>query len=225
MAVLRCPHNSARPRRRPDGSFGHPASNVPEAAASELELWLNFEAMNKEVLVERPLPGKQHEESACLSGVPAGNAGLSDRVQRLEPGIEQDHRKRPCTRCPWDRRADLTEFSDKDMDMLRQANGRPAAMAPMNAPIVSCHQDQPGTAHAWRWCAGFLAVVGNHHLGVRLAITMEALPPEVVQAGADWPELFADLDELLAVRARQLGVLASPQEGAAPGQTDIHMPN
>lgn len=97
------------------------------------------------------------------------------------------------------------------MDMLRRASGRPAAEAPVSAPIVSCHRDQPGTAHAWRWYAGFLAAVGEHHLGVRLAIAMEALPPEAVRAPAHWPELYADLDALLAARARHLGAPAPPR--------------
>ena len=72
----------------------------------------------------------------------------------------------------------ILEFSDEDMDMLRRANGCPGAEAPVNAPIVACHRDQPSTAHPLRWCAGFLAVVGEQHLGIRLALAFEALPPQ-----------------------------------------------
>ncbi|WP_100112514.1 DUF6283 family protein [Streptomyces alboflavus] len=122
----------------------------------------------------------------------------------LKPGIERDHRKRPCTKCPWLTRTDLTEFTEADMEMLQEANGRRGAEAPLNAPIVACHRDQPGTTHAWRWCAGFLAVVGEQHLGVRLALAMDALPPQAVNPPADWPDMYPDLDALLTARAAQL---------------------
>ncbi|MFE9679203.1 DUF6283 family protein [Streptomyces sp. NPDC006259] len=149
-------------------------------------------------------------------------SGLSTRTFPLETGVERDHRKRPCTKCPWLTSTDLTEFSDEDMDMLRRAHGRPGAEAPVDAPIVACHRDQPGTAHAMRWCAGFLAVVGEQRLGVRLALAFEALPPQAVNPPASWPELYPDLDALVAARAEQLG-LPSPatacEEGDSEAQT------
>lgn len=143
------------------------------------------------------------DEAEHVPAVAAG-AELSARSVLLEPGREREHRKRPCTKCPWLTSTDLTEFSDEDMDMLRQANGRPGAEAPVGAPIVACHRDQPGTAHAMRWCAGFLAVVGEQHLGVRLALAFGALPPQAVRPPARWPQLYRDLDALIAARAEQL---------------------
>lgn len=170
--------------------------------------------------MNRPSPRDELNEAGH---VPASTAeigppsGLSARTFPLEPGVERDHRKLPCTKCPWLTSTDLTEFSDEDMDMLRRANGRPGAEAPLDAPIVACHRDQPGTAHAMRWCAGFLAVVGEQHLGVRLALAFEALPPQAVSPPASWPELYPDLDALVAARAEQLcprAPSAACEEGA-----------
>ncbi|MFM9462804.1 DUF6283 family protein [Streptomyces scabiei] len=175
--------------------------------------------------MNRPSPRDELNEAGH---VPASTAeigppsGLNARPFPLEPGVERDHRKLPCTKCPWLTSTDLTEFSDKDMDMLRRANGRPGVEAPVNAPIVACHRDQPGTAHAMRWCAGFLAVVGEQHLGVRLALAFEALPPQAVSPRASWPELYPDLDTLVAARAEQLGLpapSAACEEGAGEAQT------
>jgi hypothetical protein len=172
--------------------------------------------------VNRPSPLDELNEA---EHVPAATteteapSGLSTRTFPLEPGAERDHRKRPCTKCPWLTSTDLTEFSDEDMDMLRRANGRPGAEAPVDAPIVACHRDQPGTAHAMRWCAGFLAVVGEQHLGIRLALAFEALPPQAVNPPASWPELYPDLDALVAARADQLG-LPSPAAACEEGDSE-----
>lgn len=42
--------------------------------------------------------------------------------------------------------------------------------------MMACHRDQPGTAHPMRLCAGWLAVVGRDHLGVRLKILAGSCP-------------------------------------------------
>ncbi|MFF9076228.1 DUF6283 family protein [Streptomyces sp. NPDC014872] len=161
-----------------------------------------------------------HVQAAATGTEPASQ--LSARTFSLEPGVERDHRKLPCTRCPWLTSTDLTEFSDEDMDMLRRANGCPGAEAPVNAPIVACHRDQPSTAHPLRWCAGFLAVVGEQHLGIRLALAFEALPPQAVNPPASWPELYPDLDALIAARAEQLG-LPAPSAACKVGADEPHI--
>jgi hypothetical protein len=70
--------------------------------------------------------------------------------------------------------------------------------------VVACHLDQPGTAHAYRWCAGWLATVGGYHLAIRLALAFDILPGHAVKPRSNWPRLYASLDALLAARAEQL---------------------
>ncbi|KNB52882.1 DUF6283 family protein [Streptomyces caatingaensis] len=119
-------------------------------------------------------------------------------------GEARDHRNYPCVRCPWRRDVDLAEFSDGDMETLRRANGRSGAEAPRDAPVVACHLDKPGTSHAYRWCAGWLAVAGPYHLSIRLAVLFESLPGGALAPRPGWPRLYASLEELLKARARQL---------------------
>jgi hypothetical protein len=47
-------------------------------------------------------------------------------------------------------------------------------------------------------CAGWLAVAGYGHLGVRLAVAMGRLPAGALEPGEDWPGLYASYDELAA---------------------------
>lgn len=71
--------------------------------------------------------------------------------------------------------------------------------------MVACHLDQPGTPHAYRWCAGWLATVGEYHLAIRLALAFDILAGHAVKPRSNWPRLYASLDALLAARAEQLG--------------------
>lgn len=71
--------------------------------------------------------------------------------------------------------------------MLRRANGGPGAEAPLDAPLVGCHLDLPDTAHPFRWCAGWLATVGEYHLAIRLAVAFEALPGAAANGGLPRP--------------------------------------
>ena len=115
----------------------------------------------------------------------------------------EPHRTQPCRQCPWRRDADLTAFTDADMAKLANANGSTGAEADTSAPAMSCHLDQPDTTQPMRLCAGWLAVVGRHHLAIRMAMLAGKLPPEAVTPSADWPPLHPSLEELLDERARQ----------------------
>ncbi|WP_284740261.1 DUF6283 family protein [Amycolatopsis sp. RTGN1] len=115
----------------------------------------------------------------------------------------EPHRAQPCRQCPWRQDADLTAFSEADMIKLANANGSPGAEAATTAPAMSCHLDQPDTTHPMRLCAGWLAVVGRHHLSIRMALLAGTLPPTAVTADADWPALHPSLDDLVAELARQ----------------------
>lgn len=133
-------------------------------------------------------------------------------------GVSPDScRTRPCVQCPWRAHADLTLFSEEDMAKLARANGSPGGEAAPSAPAMACHLDQPGTAHAMRFCAGWLAVVGRHHLGIRMKIISGRLPEQVLLVGQDWPELHASLDHLVSERVKQIAspaVSAMRQEGS-----------
>ena len=50
-------------------------------------------------------------------------------------------------------------------------------------------------------CAGWLAVEGVDHLGVRLAVITGALPGEALHPGPGWPALFDSFEEMAATQA------------------------
>lgn len=116
-----------------------------------------------------------------------------------------EYRESPCTRCPWRVDADLTVFTDADMDRLRRADGTPGREAPLDARTIACHLDQPGTAHPMRLCSGWLAVVGPYHLGVRMLVIAGKLPAAVLSRRPGWPALVDSLATLLARRDLALG--------------------
>lgn len=51
--------------------------------------------------------------------------------------------------------------------------------------------------HALRLCAGWLAVVGRDHLGVRFAVLTGRLPEEVLEPGRRWPQLYKSFTDML----------------------------
>jgi hypothetical protein len=126
-----------------------------------------------------------------------------------------EHRRYPCQQCPWRKDADLADFTDADFIKLGAANGRPGAEASLDGPMMSCHLDQPGTAHAMRLCGGWLATVGHDHLAVRFHVLTGKLPADVLAPGEDWPALYADLDEMLAHRPPHRSRRRAPDEQTA----------
>lgn len=71
--------------------------------------------------------------------------------------------------------------------------------------MMACHLDQPDTAHPIRLCAGYLAVVGRDHLGVRLKVMAGHLPETVLDPGEGWPALYESLEVMRARRAAVAG--------------------
>lgn len=100
---------------------------------------------------------------------------------------------RPCANCPWRRDSPAGEFTADRYQALRATAGRPGREAGLAAPVFACHKTEPGSDRA---CAGWLAVAGIEHLGIRLAITLGRLPASVLRPGENWPELFASYDEM-----------------------------
>ncbi|MFD7645080.1 DUF6283 family protein [Kitasatospora sp. NPDC059795] len=147
---------------------------------------------------------------AVVISEPYGPGGPLRREETVPAGEPREYRNSPCMRCPWRLDTDLADFSDAEMEMLRRADGRPGAEAAITAPTVSCHRDQPGTAHAWRLCAGWLATVGDFHFAIRIALVTESLPREALAPASDWPALYPDLDALLLARQKHLRARAVP---------------
>ncbi|WP_344876128.1 DUF6283 family protein [Allokutzneria multivorans] len=109
-----------------------------------------------------------------------------------------DYRRTPCDLCPWRRDADLAKFTSGDREKLIACNGTPGNEAPMQARMLSCHPDQPGTRHAMRLCKGWLVVVGEHHLQVRMHRIAGRLPDDAVAPVDGGPALYSSLAEMLA---------------------------
>ncbi|WP_019074627.1 DUF6283 family protein [Streptomyces hokutonensis] len=125
-------------------------------------------------------------------------------VLAFEPGATYDSRGHPCAQCLWRTDSDLTATSDHDMAMLARADGRPRELASFEAPVVDCPFGELDAAQPLPWCAGWLAVIGQHHLAVQLVIAMNSLPRNILKPQATWPPLHSSLAALLEAREEQL---------------------
>ena len=110
------------------------------------------------------------------------------------------HRRRPCAECPWRRDVAPGQFTRERFDALADTAGSPGEEAPLGAPMFACHKSPVGAEDA---CAGWLAVSGVEHMGVRLAIASGRLDPQVLDAPEDWPILFDSFDEMAHTQARR----------------------
>jgi Family of unknown function (DUF6283) len=108
------------------------------------------------------------------------------------------HRNRPCGECPWRRDTPPGKFPACRYEALRETSGQPGAEVPLGAPMFACHMTQEGREVA---CAGWLAVCGIEHLGVRMAVLAGRLEPEDLRPGEGWPPLFQSYDEMAATQA------------------------
>lgn len=64
----------------------------------------------------------------------------------------------------------------------------------LTTPRFACHQSRDGEEFD---CAGWLAVYGHRHVGVRFAVMTGRLPMEALEPDADWPELHASFSEVI----------------------------
>ncbi len=100
---------------------------------------------------------------------------------------------RPCANCPWRTDSAKGEFSPQRYEALRATVGVPGREVGLGAPMFACHKSEPGRDRA---CAGWLAVAGVEHLGIRLAVALGRLPAAALRPGDDWPDLFGSYDEM-----------------------------
>jgi hypothetical protein len=102
-------------------------------------------------------------------------------------------RRFPCGECPWKIDAEPGRFPSSRYDDLRATSDQSG----LDAPLFGCHKGDPGT-NADLACAGWLAVDGDQHLGVRLAILSGRLPASALVPGEAWPALYSSYDEMAA---------------------------
>lgn len=106
---------------------------------------------------------------------------------------------RPCASCPWQKSAvadDIPTFDLALAESLAKCSPDARGIGPdFGAPLFACHQSTCGEEFA---CAGWLAVVGARHPGVRYAVYQERLDPRALEPGADWPALHENYPEVLA---------------------------
>lgn len=112
-------------------------------------------------------------------------------------------RKRPCGECPYRRDVEPGMFSAERFEDLRETaiDIAPETVEDIfSQPMFACHMTDEGKEVA---CAGWLAVSGENHIGVRVAVSQGRLPEEALRPQPGWPSLFADYDEMAERQGRR----------------------
>lgn len=95
--------------------------------------------------------------------------------------------KRPCDECPWRLDVASGSFERERWDALRcTSHNERSGSANLGSPMFACHKT-PETQE--RACAGWLAVEGASHVGVRLAVIDRRMPSDALVPGDGWPSL------------------------------------
>ena len=117
---------------------------------------------------------------------------------------------RPCPACPWRRDSHPRDIPNFSLDLAeglastsRQGNFGPN----YGAPMFACHESVEGAEIA---CAGWVAVEGEAHPNIRLAVSLGRLDASALSPGEDWPELREDFEEVIT--ALREGSLPRPNE-------------
>lgn len=109
---------------------------------------------------------------------------------------EMPHRKFPCGPCPWQVSAEPGKFPAERYEELRKTcRPNAAGIPPLGTAMFGCHVGEPGTDEDLA-CAGWLAVEGHNHMGVRLAVMDGSLPIEALDQGDNWPELYPSYEAM-----------------------------
>lgn len=103
------------------------------------------------------------------------------------------HRRRPCAECPWRRDVAPNMFGRDRFEALAATSGSPGREVEVGGPMFACHKSPEGAEEA---CAGWLAVAGREHLGVRLAVVQGRLDPAALAPREGWPALFDSYDAM-----------------------------
>ncbi len=98
------------------------------------------------------------------------------------------HASAPCSACPWRTDQPAGRFAPDRFAALRDTSSGPRGeSAPPGAPLFACHKTAEGREVV---CAGWLAVEGRNHVGVRIAVLEGRLTPDALEVGEEWPELY-----------------------------------
>lgn len=107
--------------------------------------------------------------------------------------------RRPCKECPWSKETPPGQFPLSRYEEIAHTTGAPGAEAPLGSPMFACHMTIEGREAP---CAGWLAAVGYESLTVRVLLAKGELPPDVMEPGPDWPELFSSYTEMAEAQGR-----------------------
>ena len=118
-----------------------------------------------------------------------------------EPHVEVAGR--PCSAsryslpCPWRRDTAGSRLMPPRLatEDFRRFCGTEQQEAPPDAGFFICHKSQPGRPIV---CAGWLAAVGHHHIGVRLAVCLGWIPADRLENPPDGPPLFSTFEAMVA---------------------------
>jgi hypothetical protein len=103
-----------------------------------------------------------------------------------------NHRPKPCAQCPWVKTTPPGQFPAERYEELKATTGSPGCEVGIGAPVFGCHKSAPGKELP---CAGWLAGVGWHHMGIRIAVATGGLPSEAIEPR---PDVFTDYEEMAA---------------------------
>lgn len=118
------------------------------------------------------------------------------------PGDALPYRHRPCARCPY--RVDLVgvvafpNLAAYAAGTHVEADG---TGPPVGGMLFACHRE--GTDPSML-CAGWLAVEGNAHPSIRLAVSMGLIPADALAPSDGWPELFPTTVDMIGVQGYDL---------------------
>lgn len=98
--------------------------------------------------------------------------------------------KEPCNGCPW--RTDTA--MSIDVEEAEKVCGSPERPLMPGDAMMPCHKKYPDADQYL--CAGWLALFGWHHIGVRLMIGSGVIPPEALEVNPDWPPLHPDVQSI-----------------------------
>lgn len=117
----------------------------------------------------------------------------------MSDGPRFPHVREPCRACPWRadaHAADIPGFAIELAEALAATCPDARGMGPhVGAPMFACHQSKEQHPFA---CAGWLAVAGHAHPGVRLAVRAGRLSDAALAASPGWPTLHASFDEMIS---------------------------
>lgn len=114
-------------------------------------------------------------------------------------------RKTPCDvteqngACPFRLDAEPGEFTADRFEKLADTAGGPGAEVPIGGQWFACHKTAEGREIA---CAGWLAVCGRDHIGVRMAVSAGTIAAEALRPAPDGPALFDSYDDMATQQAR-----------------------